>query len=102
MRIQRSRSLGTVYAAVHMWAEINLGCPVWSVSVSRSGILCGCDDGSVVLLNTNLVKILSLEAHGKSPVIQVSWAGDSLHFLSVGTDSIIRVWSIDQGYIIHV
>jgi hypothetical protein len=48
MRIQRSRSLGTVYAAVHMWAEINLGCPVWSVSVSRSGILCGCDDGSVL------------------------------------------------------
>ena len=96
MRIQRSRSLGSVYSEVHLWAETKLTCPVWSLSVSRSGILCGCDDGRVVLLNTNLVEIVSFEAHGSSPVVTVLWAGDSLHFLSVGTNSTLKIWSFDQ------
>jgi hypothetical protein len=96
MRIQRSRSLGTVYSEVHLWAETKLSCPVWSLSVSRSGILCGCDDGRVVVLNTNLAEIVSFVAHAASPVVTVLWAGDSLHFLSVGTDSTVKVWTLDD------
>lgn len=94
--VQISGSRGKVYKEIHLWAETKLECPVWSISVSRSGILCGCDDGSVVLLNSNLVRCLSIDAHGESPVVHVGWAGDSLHFLSVGTDFTVKVWSLES------
>ena len=65
--------------------------------MSRSGILCGCDNGTVVLLNSNLARGLTIQAHGTaSPVTQVTWAGDELHFLSVATDKTVKVWSLEH------
>ena len=81
---------------VTLEAETHLGCPIWSIGVSKSGILCGCDDGSIVLLNSNLDCCFRLQqAHGSSPVVSVSWAEDGVHFLTVGTDLTVKVWSIE-------
>jgi WD40 repeat protein len=82
-------------ANVEMWGETHLGSPVWCIAAWKSGILCGCDNGSIVLLNSNLDCCFRLEAaHGTSPVVRISWASDGLHFLSVGTDLKVRVWCL--------
>lgn len=80
---------------IELWGETHLGSPVWSLSVSKSGILCGCDNGSIVMLNSNLDCCFRLSgAHGNSPVVRLSWAKDALHFLSVGTDLQVVVWEL--------
>ena len=91
--VLRTRSFGGLFSNVALWGECHLGCPVWSLSVSKSGILCGCDDGSLVLLNSNMGCCFRLqEAHG-SAITHISWADDGLHFLTVGTDLVVKVWS---------
>ena len=91
--VQRTRSFGGLFSNVTLWGECHLGCPVWSLSVSKSGILCGCDDGSIVLLNSNMGCCFRMqEAHG-SAITHIAWAEDGLHFLTVGTDLVVKVWS---------
>ena len=94
--MHRQESAGAIYSEVHLWAEAKLECPVWSLGVSRSGILCGTDDGRVILYDTNLVHCQTLAAHGSSAVLGVEWSEDCLHFLSVGTDKTIKVWSVEH------
>lgn len=81
---------------VILHGETHLGCPIWCLAASKSGILCGCDDGSIVLLNSNLDCCFRLqEAHGSSPVLHVTWADDGLHFMSYGTDFTVKIWTIE-------
>jgi WD40 repeat protein len=83
---------------IEVWGETHLGSPVWCMSASKSGILCGCDDGSIVLLNSNLDCCFRLqEAHGHSAVVRLSWSADGSHFLSVGTDKRVIVWGLDTA-----
>jgi WD40 repeat protein len=82
-------------ANVEMWGETHLGSPVWCIAASKSGILCGCDNGSIVLLNSDLECCFREEAaHGSSPVVRISWAQDGIHFLSVGTDFKVKIWCL--------
>ncbi len=95
-RIHRKTSMGGVYEDVELFAETKFPVPVWSVSVSHSGILCGLDDGTIVLLRNDLVESHRTEhAHHKSAVTQLQWAPDSLHFLSCGMDAYVKVWRVD-------
>ena len=61
--------------------------------MSKSGILCGCDNGTVIFMNSNLVINETIPAH-RSAVTHVQWTIDGLHFLSAGTDSLICIWSM--------
>ena len=96
--IHRQQSSGAIYSEVHLWAEAKLDVPIWSLSVSKSGILCGTDDGRVVLFDTNLMLCQTLHAHGSSSaVLTVQWSSDCLHFISVGTtDKSVKVWSVEH------
>ena len=90
-----NRSGGSISARVELWGETHLGSPVWCIAGGKSGILCGCDNGSIVLLNSNLDCCFRLEAaHGASPVVRLSWGDDGVHFLSVGTDLTVKVWCL--------
>ena len=96
-RVLHRQQSAAIYSEVHLWAETKLDCPIWSLSVSRSGILCGTDVGTVLLFNTNLVLCQSLQAHPACAVLTVQWSGDCLHFLSVGTlDKCVKVWSVEH------
>ena len=92
-KLERTISTGGIYSDVNLWAEAELPCPVWCLSVSKSGVLCGCDNGTVVFMNSNLVTNETIPAH-RSAVTHVQWTIDGLHFLSAGTDSIICIWSM--------
>ena len=92
-KLERTMSTGGIYSDVNLWAEAELPSPVWSLAVSKSGVLCGCDNGTVVFMNSNLVINETIPAH-RSAVTHVQWTIDGLHFLSAGTDSIICVWSM--------
>jgi WD40 repeat protein len=81
---------------VHMHAETNLNVSIWCIDVSRSGIIAGCDDGSLHLLTPDLHHIRVIPNAHRGPVTMVVWHTDALHFLSVGVDRSVKVWSISS------
>ena len=83
---------------VQLWAETSLNVPVWSLDACKSGILCGCDDGSIHLLTSDLSPIKVFNLAHRGPVTSVAWHSDGVHFLSVGLDRCVRVWSLSATH----
>ena len=79
---------------VQLAAETKLNVSIWALDVSKSGILCGCDDGAIHLLNTELLPIKTYNLAHRGPVTYLLWHTDGIHFLSVGLDRCVRVWSL--------
>jgi WD40 repeat protein len=81
---------------VQLYAETCLDVSIWSMDVNKSGILCGCDDGSIYLLSSELTQIQVFTSAHKGPVISVTWHLDGIHFISVGLDRCVKVWSLSS------
>ena len=79
---------------IKLLAETQLGVSVWALDASRSGVLAGCDDGSVRLLSADLEEIRNFQVAHRGAVTSVLWHSDGVHFLSVGVDRCVRVWSL--------
>jgi len=81
---------------VQLSAETRLNVAIWSLDVCKSGILCGCDDGSIHLLTSDLAPIKTFAIAHRGPVTTVLWHPDGIHFMSVGLDRCVRVWSLSS------
>lgn len=82
---------------VELHAETRLNSAILTLSVCRSGILAGCDDGSIFLLTADLSLVRAFPSAHRGACTSVEWHLDGIHFVSSGSDRTVRIWSINSS-----